>query len=218
MSEGQRSLLAVTAAANVGLHLVGLVFALFALRPGSPVVPLDQRVAYLGAHPLGWSLGWSIWILCAAAFVVWLFALHGCAESTRLAEFALKAAMGGAIIDVLCDLGQIVLLPDHARALFSLADMDSFLSWERRLSLGGLVVANGLYSLAALVATAAVRRQVPASALLLGVTTFVAGMGLAWAGAVEAPRLVELATALTFASFLPWTVLVTRAIADDRPT
>src|SRR5689334_20194044 len=39
---------------NVGLHLLGLVLAALAMAPGTPLVPLDERLAYLAAAPPGW--------------------------------------------------------------------------------------------------------------------------------------------------------------------
>src|SRR4029453_17451630 len=67
--------LTFTAWLNVGLHLLGLALAMTGMRPGTPLVPAPERVAYLAARPLLWSLGWATWMLCALALVAFLAAL-----------------------------------------------------------------------------------------------------------------------------------------------
>jgi hypothetical protein len=48
----------------------------FALRPGSVLAPLPERMAYLASRPLAWSLGWGIWMLCALVLVAFMAALR----------------------------------------------------------------------------------------------------------------------------------------------
>ena len=218
MTEDHRRLVVVAGTANVVLHGLGLVLALIALRPGAPVVPLDRRVDYLSAHPAGWTLGWGVWILCALAVVAFLASLRPFADPPGLGALALKAVLAGAAMDLACDVGQIVILPDRAGALLTVSGLDEFLLWERRLAVGGLVFANGLYSIAVLLAAVALRRVVPWHALLLGLATFAAGMLLAWTGCTGDMRFLEPATALTFVTFLPWTIAVTRAIGGGSDT
>jgi hypothetical protein len=67
--------LTFTAWLNVGLHLLGLALAMTGMRPGTPLVPATERVAYLAERPLLWSLGWATWMLCALALVAFLGAL-----------------------------------------------------------------------------------------------------------------------------------------------
>ena len=80
-----------------------------------------------------------------------------------------------------------------------------FLVRERHLGTASLTGANGLYSVAVLVATLGL----PASATLtrgLGVLTFVAGLVLAGAGLTGDPRHVMVGTALTIPLFLAWSL------------
>ena len=44
------------AMANIALHTLGLAAAALWMRPGSPGVPLADRLAYLADRPLGWSI------------------------------------------------------------------------------------------------------------------------------------------------------------------
>jgi hypothetical protein len=105
-----------------------------------------------------------------------------------------------------------VALPSLAAARPS--DQSAFLVWERASSLGGAVVANGLYSIAILMAALALRRcpGMPAHALWLGAATFLAGMLMVAAGLTGDPRHLELATGPTIGAFLLWTVVVARAL------
>ena len=109
-------------------------------------------------------------------------------------------AIVGAVIDVTCDLTYILVLPGRAAD-----DVSRFLLFERHLGTASLTGANGLYSLAVLVATLGL----PASATLtrgLGVLTFVAGLVLAGAGLTGDPRHVMVGTALTIPFFLAWSL------------
>jgi hypothetical protein len=203
--------LVILAWTNVAVHVVGLIVALVGMRPGSPVVSLEERLAYLASHPAGWSLGWGLWMLCALALVAFLAALRPHAEWPETAALAVTFCAVGAGVDFLCDIGQIVVLPTLASARpFQPA---LFAVWERWLGAGGTVVANGLYSLAILLAAVALRRRLPSYIFGLGLATFGFGMAVVAAGFLDDPRLLELAVGPMFVAFLLWVVAVTRALS-----
>jgi hypothetical protein len=198
----------LTAAAglNVALHVVGLGLAYVGMRPGSPVVPLDDRMAYLAARPALWMLGWGCWMLCALALVALMAALRSHAASRDLTSLALMLTVSGAAVDILCDVGQMAVLPDAAA--WKPAQPAQFVAWERWLGAGGAVVANGFYSIAVVIVTWPMRRQVPGYVLGLAVATFGAGMLMVAAGITGDARLLEASVAPTIFSFLAWTVAV----------
>lgn len=182
---------------NVGLHVVGLVFAAATMKPGTPAAPLLERIRYLSARPLGWTAGWLVWIACAVALVAFLRLLSR-AHPSAFTAAAGTLALVGAVIDITCDLTYIFVLPARAAG-----DVSRFLEFERHLGTASLTGANGLYSLAVLVATLGL----PGSATLtrgLGVLTFVAGLVLAGAGLTGDPLHVMVGTALTMPLFLAW--------------
>ena len=203
--------LLAAAAANVVLHVVGLALALWGMRPGTAAFSLDERMGYLASHPLGWSLGWGTWMLCALALVAFFAALQPWAPDPDLALLALALAAAGAGVDLLCDVGQIVVLPDLAA--WTPRDAALFVASERGLGAGGTVVANGLYSLAVLLAGFALRARLPVSALALAAATCGAGLLMVVAGFSGQPRLVELSTGPTIAGFLLWTVVTSRGLS-----
>jgi hypothetical protein len=206
---GHRALL-VSATLNVVLHLAGLLLAAIAIAPGSPIAPLDARLAYLATRPLGWSVGWAIWAACALA-LVWFVAVLRPYASARSAAAAALALVGvGAAVDLYCDVLQIVELPRLAGAGPALESL--FLAVERRLAVGGLVVANGLYSAAVLLIAVSLRGRLPALAFALGVATFLAGMLMVAAGVMADARPVPVATGATILAFVAWVVAVTHGL------
>jgi hypothetical protein len=189
------------AAANVALHVAGLVLAAMALRPGTPAAPLPARMGYLAARPLGWTLGWLVWVLCAAALVTFMILLARAVPS-RATRAGAALTLVAAVIDSVCDVTYAWLLP--ARAAASLA---AFVSLESRLGLLSLTLANGLYSAAVLISTLALPRTA-VLARSLGFVTFLGGTGLAAAGLTGTPWQVALGTAITIPSFMAWTLAV----------
>jgi hypothetical protein len=198
---------------NIVLHGLGLVFAAVALGPGSPLAPAAERTAYLAARPWGWALGWATWMLCALALVAFLEALlpHLDPPKREGAILAVVLAAAGAAVDLLCDTLFIVLLPTLARD----GPTPLFLAFERTLGAGGAVVANGLYSLAVLLA---VQCSPHANnwrlARVLGCVTGVAGLSLVAAGFTGVPWHLVATTPLTIVAFMCWTLAVARAVSS----
>ena len=76
MTQPSRRILQALAWLNVALHALGLAMAWIGLRPGSTVLPLTERMAYLANQPPAWKWGWGIWMLCALALVSFMAALR----------------------------------------------------------------------------------------------------------------------------------------------
>lgn len=205
-------LLNLTAWSSVGLHVVALALAVVGMRPGTPLVPADERVAYLAGRPLAWSLGWAAWMLCALALVAFLAVLARVVpQASALLGTAVMLAAAGAAIDLTCDTLFITVLPTLAQD----GATPLFLTVERALGAGGVVVANGLYSVAILLATLGLRAApgVPAVVRAVGYATFAAGMLMVAAGFTGDARQLELATGATILPFLAWTVGVARSLS-----
>ena len=199
---------------NVVLHGLGLVFAAVALGPGSPLAPAAERTAYLAARPVGWSLGWATWMVCALALVVFLTALfpHLDPRKPEAAALAVVLSAAGAAVDLLCDTLFIVLLPTLARD----GPTPLFLAFERTLGAGGAVVANGLYSISVLLAVACMPRGAEWRwARVLGVATGLAGLSLVAAGLTGVPSHLLATTPLTIVAFMGWTLAVARAVTSS---
>lgn len=206
MSQPSPSPLPALAWANVVLHVAGLIVAWFAMQPGSVVVPLKDRMAYLASQPAGWSLGWGIWMLCTLLLVAFMTVLRQrLSDSGAMGQLALLLTATGMAVDLLCDVIQIQVLPAAAGA-----GPDLFLAFERLAFTGGLTVANGLYTAGVLLMNLRLRGLVGSPALLAGWATAVAGFALAAAGLVPSPILLQISTGTTIVFYSLWTVLAAR--------
>ncbi len=190
---------------NALLHVLGLLLAVVGMRPGTPAIALEQRMAYLASRPAGWVAGWSVWALCALVLVGFFGALLACAregEAGPLRSLALALGAAGAAVDLSCDTLWIVVVPDLAAS----GQTALFVTLERALGAAGLVVANGLYSIAVLIAALSLREG-----RLLGYATYVFGMLMVAAGFTGDPRHLEWTTGPTIVAFVGWTLMVARA-------
>ena len=182
------------------LHAVGLALAVTTMNPGTPAFPVPQRMAYVAARPGGWVAGWLVWVTCALALVAFM-ALLARAHPLAATRAALVLALGGAAIDIGCDLVYAWVLPARAAG-----DVAGFLAFERALSAASLTGANGLYSLSVLVSSLALPAET--TARRLGLLTFAGGAVLAAAGLIGDPRLVIAGTAVTIPAFVAWSLSV----------
>lgn len=202
---------------NVVLHGAGLVLAWFALRPGSALAPLPERMAYLAGSPPGWIWGWGIWMLCALLLVAFMAVLRGILPAgSALARLALLTTAAGMAVDLLCDIVQIQALP--LIAAVGPAETTLFLAAERLAFTGGATVANGLYTTGVLLMTLALRERIIPLARLAGWGTVVAGYAMAVAGLLPSPELLAVSTGPTIGFYSLWTVLVARDLESGAGT
>lgn len=217
---GGRALMAL-AVLNVLLHCVGLALMAWALRPGSPLVPFDSRRRYLAQAPWGWTAGWGALMLCALALVAFCAALARLLRSVtrmpELARLAVVIAVAGAAVDLLCDTIQIAVLPRLSAEPESGSAV--LLAFERLAGAGGLVVANGAYSVAVLLLTFCLHatRPAPRLAVGLGYLVFALGMVLVVAGLLDWAWLAAIASAPTLLGFCAWCVLTAVAVPRAEP-
>ncbi len=195
--------------ANLAAHGAGLVLALVGMRPGSVVVPLEARMAYLAGEPRAWAWGWGVWMLCSLLLVAWLAVLRDLLpERSPTARLALLLAAAGMAVDLLCDVLQVAVLPGAAAS----GSTDLFIAFERLAFTGGATVANGLYTVAVLLMTLALAGTVSLAARWAGFATVAAGSAMAVAGLLPSPALLEAATGPTIGFYSVWTVLVARGL------
>src|SRR5262249_3923204 len=139
------------AIANIALHLVGLACAAVWMRPGTPAALLNDRMDYLAGHPVGWALGWSVWIGCIFLMVAFAAAAAQRMPDSPLARLAVVVAVAAGSFDLLGDSTYIIVFPQVAG--LQPRNMQLFLAVERVTQAISLVVANGLYSVATLLLT-----------------------------------------------------------------
>ncbi len=198
----------------VGLHVLGLAFAALGISPGTPLVPLPDRLKYLAGAPAGWTLGWGCFMLCALSLVAFLAAVsHRLGAAAGLARLGVVVAVAAAAFDLSCDAVYIVVFPMIAS--WQPPPEQLFLAVERLTGVGSLVIANGGYSVAILLVSADLhgRKGVGPVTTWLGYAVAASGFLLAAAGFTGVPWHAEWATPPTLGLFCVWVVLVARSLA-----
>lgn len=204
--------------ANVFLHVAGLTLAAFGMSPGTPLVPLPQRLEYLSAAPWGWTLGWAAWMACGVLLVAFLAAVADrLGRDNGPARLGLAVAVAGVTFDLFCDSVYIAVFPLIASARPPAELL--FLAVERLTAVGSLVIANGAYSVAALLFSRGLRRQgrVGRGTVGLGYGVGAAGLLLAAAGFTNVPWHAAWGTAATIGLYCVWVVLVARGLTPEQP-
>lgn len=198
---------------TAGLNALGLVLAAGAMRPGAPMMPLDARVAFLASRPIGWTVGWGVWMLAAIALVVF-FVLLARAVPGRSSRAGLVLVAIGAAVDLACDTAQMTLVPLVAAA----HEPARFAALDRACWAGGVIGGSGLYCLAVATLTIALARAGRAGPLVVASGALTLAFGAVWVGAevVEARAFLEPATAATVGAFLLWAVAVPAGLTDRR--
>jgi hypothetical protein len=210
------NLLPVLAWLNVALHAAGLTLAAVGMRPGTPLVPLPERLDYLAAAPLGWTLGWVSWMVCAVLLLAFLAALTWrLRERRELARLGLTVAIVGAAFDLFCDAVYLLVFP--MLASWRPPPEQLFLTVERVTGIGSLVIANGAYSVGILLISVALRGRPGVNPLTarLGYAVGVAGLLLAAAGFTGEPAHAQWLTPLTIGLFCVWVVVVARSLGPE---
>ena len=192
------------------LHAAGLALAATAMQPGTILAGAEERTRWLAARPPGWSVGWSVWILCALSLVALLAALNErLALRGSLGTVAVGVAAAGAAVDILCDALWIGVVPELAAQ----GPDRLFLAAERALSVSGTVTANGLYSIAVGVFAALLPRDAAwRLSRLMGAVTALAGLGLCAAGLSGHAYALALFSGLTISAFIAWAIALALAV------
>jgi hypothetical protein len=148
-------------------------------------------------------------MLCALALVAFFALLvPHLPDRPNLARLALVLSAAGAAIDLFCDAIYITVLPGVGQ------EPALFLVVERLATAGGVIVANGLYSLGTLLMSLALRSrpEVARSIIGLGYGVFGFGMLLSASGFAGSTWLAMTATGPTIGLFCIWVVMVARTL------
>ena len=198
--------LIAAAVATSAFHLLALAVAGTSIAPGSMDADPAARAGYLAARPLGWTIGWLLWMASAVTLVAFLAVLAE-RRPTALSRLAVVFASAAAAVDLSADTLQITMRP----ALAAGGATPAFLAAEIALDSVGFVAANGIYSCAVLLASLAAGAR---RARVLGFATFLAGMSLAAAGFTLNPRLLQVTAGATMIFFVAWALTIAYAVRD----
>jgi hypothetical protein len=209
--------LTVLAWANVVVHVAGLGLAAIGLSPGSPLVSLPERMAYLAGAPAGWTLCWVAWMCCAVFLVTFLAVLiRRLDDGSALGRFGVALAIAALPIDLSCDSVFMVGLPMIAS--WQPPSEQLFVAVERLTGVVSLGIANGAYSVAILLVSRVLQdhANIGMGTVMLGYAAGVGGLLLATAGFTGVPWHAQWATPPTIGLFCIWVVLVARSVEKTR--
>ena len=193
--------LRLAAALTTGVHVLGLIAAVVAIRPGTAVFPELQRIAHIGAS-WAWRIGWVVWMFGAMSFVAFNAAVEKAWNlSSVWARLGVCIGVAAASLDCVFDALQIIVLPELAA---SGRGTQVFLALARFAAVGGIVVANGLYSISVALLTCALRGRIPRAAFVLGWATLATGLALSVAGFSSDAHWAEIFAGPVFAAYLLW--------------
>jgi hypothetical protein len=199
---------------NVLFHVAGLLFAALGMRSGTPAADIPDRMQYLALQPLGWTVGWIVWMGCAIVMVAFAVAVaRRLRETSRLANWAVVVLLVAASFDLLADSIYITVLPEVAA--LQPPQPALFRSVEHITLIISLAIANTLYSLGTLLLTFALREveEFRLAVKLTGWAVFAFGLALSGSVFTADWRYTEWATAPTIGLYCIWVVLVNRSLS-----
>lgn len=197
---------------NAAIHVAGIGAAVVLMRPGTPLVPVAERMAYLSTHAWAWRLGWCVWIGCALCVLAFAVLLARRLRALGVAPAVVAMARTVMVLAVIVDLGCNVLYLGPFVALAQTGDAAAFVATERTLGFASVTGANGLYTLGVLLFALTLRDprapDVGRLARLAGVGTVLSGGTMAVAGILDSALLLAATTGPTILCFSAWSVLV----------
>jgi hypothetical protein len=165
-------------------HLAAGLATAFVLKPGLETNPdLPDRLRYISENEALWIAAWLVWNV-AALSILYFYASFVAAHAegsaaASLPRLALWLSVAAIVPDLTAEAIEMGLLPQLAqRALADGSSSALFLAVHRGAVMATGYVANGLYSLSALLLVWSTRRTYPAWIVGSGLLVAAAGMFL----------------------------------------
>ena len=187
------------------IHAIAGAAMLVILRNGLETNPdLSARTAFLLNHRPLWTIGWLTWTAAALAilfFYIAMAAAHARDDSHgSILRFAVLLTAAAIAPDLSAQALEIGLLPEIAQH----ADMDRFLFVHRAAVLLSGYVANGLYSLSALLLAWFTRQSYARWVWMAGITVACSGFALSFAALMNSVSLLFWSNVVLVPSLLLW--------------
>jgi hypothetical protein len=163
----------------LALHLIAGVLMALVLRQGLETNPdLHDRMTFIVSHRVIWSFAWFSWTASALAILYFYISFAAVPERSKM-PFAVMLTIAAIGPDLAAQTIEIGMLPPLAdRLLQTNAVPDLFLQMHRIAVLLSGYLANGLYSLTALMLTWSARHNYPRVVSFLGTLVGISGLAL----------------------------------------
>ncbi|MDP9299740.1 MAG: hypothetical protein M3P43_02415 [Actinomycetota bacterium] len=176
---------------------------LFVLRRGLPPQGLVTRSTFISSHRVLWQLGWLAWNAAAITLLGLFLALA--ARWWKRAPVSCGLAIVVATAGLGADISAEALLAGFTGSTLSHL---SLVQSEGLLLTG--YVANGLYTVAGILLTAAGRKDLPVGLLALAGLVWATGVWLSAATLLGSTTGETVSTGILIASFVVWAALLGR--------
>jgi hypothetical protein len=169
----------------LGLHLIAGVLMALVLRWGLETNPdFHSRLAFIVDHRTMWFIAWFSWT--ASALGILYFYMAFAAAHERSMPFALFLTIAAIAPDLAAQAIEIGILPSLASAVLQAGTTpELFLQMHRVAVLLSGYLANGLYSLTALMLTWSARYKYPSTVSLVGMLVGISGLALSAAALAD---------------------------------
>jgi len=191
------------------LHLIaGVGMALILAKGLGTNTDVEARLNFLVQHRTAWTFAWLTWTAAAVSILYFYLVLSSLASGpvVRLAVLLTASAIGP---DLAGQVAQIGVLPDMAaRALVHISDRDLFFLLDRIAVLMSGYLANGLYSLSAILLSWCTRTAFPARVWAAGLIVGVSGLMLSVAALQDSVRGMFCSNVVLVPFLLIWLAMV----------
>jgi hypothetical protein len=157
------------------VHLLAGVGMALILRHGLDTNPaLQDRWSFLCNHRILWSLGWLTWTATALTILYFYIAFAAAHQANTLWQFAVLLSAAAIGPDLAAQAVEIGVLPEIAHRAFSgNSAAELFMDLHRTAVMMSGFVANGLYTLPALILALSTRQAYPFWIWIAGVAVAV---------------------------------------------
>jgi hypothetical protein len=192
------------------LHTMALLMMAVLLRPGTLVEPnVPERAAYIAGHAEAWSAGWGVWMLAAMSLVGFYAWWSTRLDAQALGTVAVLIAAAGMVCDLSGEATSVLVLVEHAppAGMTQSAitwDAGAFLRAERIATLLTAGASNALYTLGGFLLMLATP-ELPKGVRTAMWGTWLAGIAMTVAGALNHVGGMAAATAVLFPLLICWT-------------
>jgi uncharacterized protein YqjF (DUF2071 family) len=193
------------------LHVLALAGTLLVLLRGLAPGDLAGRREFVATHPAAWGAAWLGWMLVSLSVLVLFAAWAETLGHRRVGRWAVAVTLAGVVLDWVAEIVWIGLAPGWAlRARTDAFYADLYAVWDRAYVVLSMGLANGLYTLGALVLTGVSlrTRNFPRWLGVWGMAAWAASSLVSAAAFAGSEAGVTVASAVLFGLLVPWVLLL----------
>jgi hypothetical protein len=201
------------------VHAFALLAVLLVLRNGIPPGDLAERAKFVAQNAMAWRISWALWLPASLALVLFMAGWADSMNARAWGWLAVAITLAGAVLDWADEMVWIGLAPEMAARFASVAfAAGAYALWDRAYVVLSIALANGLYTIGGIILTAlAFRlREFPRWLAVWGAIVWALSIDLSIAGIIGDGVMIQVVSALVFAAFMPWLIVMGLQISNFR--